>query len=246
VVASGGRNLLVARSGQNDDVDNEPRDTVQATQITQNDQASPDTSTTSTTKTTSDTETTSGDGPEVRMLSTRVVYVDDWVTFRRDEIERRDGSRGSYAYVQKRNFALIIPAENGGFHLVEEYRYPLGRRGWSFPQGGFPPDESGTAEELARMELAQETGLRAARMTHLGSVAAGHGITDQYGEYFLATELTPGPADLEPEELGLKCEWVPRAEFEQMARDGRIVDDSTLAAYTVLLLAERHGGVRVP
>jgi len=54
--------------------------------------------------------------------------------FRRDETERSDGFRGTYAFVDKRNFALIIPAENGGFHLVEEYRYPLGRRGWSFPQ----------------------------------------------------------------------------------------------------------------
>ena len=184
--------------------------------------------------------------PEVRTLTSSVVYADDWITLRKDDIERDDGSRGTYAYVVKRNFALIIPAENGGFHLVEEYRYPLGRRGWSFPQGGFPADESGTADELARMELAQETGLRAGRMTHLGSVAAGHGITNQYGEYFLATELTPGLPDLEPEELGLKHEWVPRDEFEQMARDGRIVDDSTLAAYAVLLLAERHGSLEVP
>jgi 8-oxo-dGTP pyrophosphatase MutT (NUDIX family) len=186
------------------------------------------------------------DVPEVRTLTSSVVYADNWLTFRRDEIERHDGSHGTYAFVQKRNFALIIAAENGGFHLVEEYRYPLGRRGWSFPQGGFPHDESGTPEELARAELAQETGLRAARMTHLGSVAAGHGITSQYGEYFLATGLTPGPSDLEPEELGLKHEWVPRDQFEQMIRDGRIVDDSTLAAYTVLLLAERHGDVEVP
>ena len=54
------------------------------------------------------------------MLTTSVVYADQWMTLRRDETERRDGFRGSYAYVQKRNFALIIPAENGGFHLVEE------------------------------------------------------------------------------------------------------------------------------
>ena len=66
---------------------------------------------------------------EVRMLTSSVVYADQWLTFRRDEIERNDGSRGTYAFVEKRNFALIIPAENGGFHLVEEYRYPLGRRG---------------------------------------------------------------------------------------------------------------------
>jgi 8-oxo-dGTP pyrophosphatase MutT (NUDIX family) len=181
--------------------------------------------------------------PEFRMLTTSVVYADQWITLRRDETERRDGFRGSYAYVQKRNFALIIPAENGGFHLVEEYRYPLGRRGWSFPQGGFPHDESGTAEELARLELAQETGLRAARLTHLGTVAAAHGMTNQYGEYFLATGLTPGPSDLEPEELDLRHEWVPRDVFEEMISDRRIVDDSTLAAYTLLLLAERRGDI---
>jgi 8-oxo-dGDP phosphatase len=183
------------------------------------------------------------DDAEVRMLSTSVVYADQWLTFRRDEIERSDGSRGSYAYVQKRNFALIIPAENGGFHLVEEYRYPLGRRGWSFPQGGWPHDESGTAEELAWLELAQETGLRAATLTHLGTVSAGHGMTNQYGEYFLATGLTPGPTDLEPEEADLRSKWVARDEFEEMTRDRRIVDDSTLAAYALLLLAERRGDV---
>jgi 8-oxo-dGDP phosphatase len=179
------------------------------------------------------------------MLTTSVVYADQWVTFRRDETERSDGFRGTYAFVDKRNFALIIPAENAGFHLVEEYRYPLGRRGWSFPQGGFPHDESGTAEELARLELAQETGLRAATLTHLGSVAAGHGMTNQYGEYFLATNLTPGPSDLEPEELDLRHAWVPRDEFEEMIRDRRIVDDSTLAAYALLLLAERRGDVDI-
>ena len=60
------------------------------------------------------------------------------------------------------------------------------------------------------------------------------------------TELTPGPPDLEPEELGLKHEWVPRDQFEQMVRDGRIVDTSTLAAYAFLLMAERRGEVTLP
>ena len=190
-------------------------------------------------------EPTQDDAPEVRTLTSSDIYADNWLTLRKDEIERSDGSRGSYAFVVKRNFALIIPAENGGFHLVEEYRYPLGRRGWSFPQGGFPHDESGTAEQLARLELAQETGLRAARMTYLGAVAAGHGMSNQYGEYFLATDLTPGPSDLEPEEFDLKHEWVPRDQFEEMVRDGRIIDDSTLAAYALLLLAERRGDIDI-
>jgi len=181
--------------------------------------------------------------PEIRTLSSSVLYTDNWIRLRKDEIERADGSRGTYAFVEKDDFAAVIPAENGGFHLVEEYRYPLGRRGWSFPQGGFPAGASGTPEELARAELAQETGLRAARLVPLGSLSAGHGSTNQYGVYWLATGLTQGEQDLEPEELGLRHAWVTRAEFEQMTGDGRIVDDTTLAAYALLLIGERRGSV---
>ena len=188
-----------------------------------------------------------GSEPEILTLSTRVVYADDWTRLRRDEIERSDGTKGTYAVLERDNFALIVPAENGGFHLVEEYRYPLGRRGWSFPQGSFPKDgKGGTSEELARTELAQETGLRAGRLVPLGTLAVAHGTSDQYGEHWLATELTQGEPDLEPEELGLRHEWVRRADFEAMARDGRIVDSSTLAAYALLLMAERRGEVTLP
>lgn len=179
--------------------------------------------------------------PEIRTLSSSVVYSDNWSRLRRDEIERADGSRGTYAVVERGDFALIIPAENEGFHLVEEYRYPLRRRGWSFPQGAFPKGTDGTPQELARAELAQETGLRAARWRRLGALAVAHGMSSQYGEHWLATGLTQGEPDLEPEELGLRHEWVSRPEFEAMTRDGRIVDGSTLAAYALLLLAERHG-----
>lgn len=187
----------------------------------------------------------SGDA-EIKTLASSVVYTDNWMRLRKDDIEFGNGHQGTYAVVERRNFALIIPAEAGGFHLVEEYRYPLGRRGWSFPQGAFPHGESGTPEELARMELAQETGLRAGRLAYLGALASSHGYSNQFGQYFLATELTPGPADLEPEEYGLRHAWRSRAEFEGMTSSGQIIDDSTLAAYALLLLAERRGEVVIP
>ncbi len=181
--------------------------------------------------------------PEIKTIASSVVYADNWIRLRKDDIERRDGSRGTYAVVERGDFALIVPAENGGFHLVEEYRYPMGRRSWSFPQGGFPPGETGTPEELARMELAQETGLRTGRLTHLGSLSAAHGMSAQCCDYFLATELVAGAPDPEPEEAGIRHEWVAREEFEKMVQDAKIIDDSTLAAYALLLLAERRGAV---
>ena len=176
---------------------------------------------------------------DVRTLATGVVYEDNWMRLRKDDIERRDGSRGTYAFVEKSDFALVIPAENDGFHLVEEYRYPISRRTWSFPQGGFPPGTTGTPDDLARLELAQETGLRAGTMTKLGYLHCAHGITSQAGHFYLATDLEPGDPDREPEEQDMRQAWVSRAEFEQMIADGAITDDSTLAAYALYLM--KHG-----
>jgi len=178
------------------------------------------------------------DEADVRTLTTGVVYEDQWMRLRRDEIERRDGSRGTYAFVDKRDFALVIPAENDGFHLVEEYRYPIGRRTWSFPQGGWPSGQTGSPEELARLELSQETGLRAGGLVKLGYLHCAHGISNQGGHYWLATELESGPTEREQEEQDMRQAWVPRARFEEMIGDGLITDDSTLAAYALLLISE--------
>jgi 8-oxo-dGTP pyrophosphatase MutT (NUDIX family) len=183
--------------------------------------------------------------PDVRTLGSSVVYADPWILLRKNEIERGDGARGTYAVVERQDFALVIPAENGGFHLVEEYRYPIKRRSWSFPQGGFPHGETGTMDELAALELAQETGLRAGKLTRLGTLSTAHGMTSQWAHYFLATDLASGPPDREPEEQDMRQAWVPRAEFEEMVRDGRVVDNSTLAAYALLLVAERRGDIEL-
>ncbi len=194
---------------------------------------------------TAPTEPAASTGPDVWALSSSVIYSDRWIRLRKDEIERSDGSRGTYAVIDRANFALVIPAEDDGFHLVEEFRYPIGRRTWSFPQGGFPHGETGTLEELAALELAQETGLRAGTLTRLGAASTAHGMCSQFGHYFLATDLVPGPPDREPEEQDMRQAWVSRAEFEQMAHDGRIVDNSSLSAYALLLIAERRGDVRL-
>ncbi|MGE5136803.1 MAG: NUDIX domain-containing protein [Gemmatimonadota bacterium] len=184
--------------------------------------------------------------PDIRTISSRVVYRDSWITLRQDEIERPDGSRGTYAVVDKPDFALVVPAERGGFHLVEEYRYPVGRRTWGFPQGTFPGGGTGDPADLARLELAQETGLRARELTPLGFLTCAHGLTGQGFHAFLATGLTQGRPDREAEEQDMRHQWVSRAEFTGMIRRGAIVDDATVAAYTLLLLHEEGAAVGLP
>ena len=176
--------------------------------------------------------------PDIRTVTSSVVYADSWMSLRRDEIERRDGSRGVYAVVDKPHFALVIPADSGRFCLVEEYRYPVRRRAWAFPQGGWPGGRTGDPEDLARLELAQETGLRAGELTLLGFLHSSHGTSSQGFHVYLATGLTEGQPDREPEEQDMQQRWVSRGEFKNMIRNGTITDDSTVAAYSLLALHE--------
>jgi 8-oxo-dGDP phosphatase len=169
-------------------------------------------------------------------IATREVYRNRWMTVREDDIRHPDGSPGIYGVVDKPTAALIVPMENDGFHLVEQYRYALSRRSWEFPQGTWPDDRQTTTEELARAELVQETGLRAERLESLGSFAIAPGFANQSCEVFRATGLTAGEPDRDPEEQGMLQKWFSREEFERMLRDGVIVDSLTMAAYAKLLL----------
>lgn len=172
----------------------------------------------------------------IRQMSTRVVYETPYMRLREDQIRRPDGSDGIYSYVEKPDFALIIAIENGGFHLIEQYRYPVRSRSWEFPQGTFPDMATGAPEQLAREELRQETGMAAQVMRHLGYLHCAKGLASQGFDVFVATDLTHGTQELEIEEQDLRHRWFPRRDVEDMIRRGAITDDSTLAAYTLFLL----------
>lgn len=177
-------------------------------------------------------------GGIVRRVSTREVYRNRWMALREDEIRRPDGSAGIYSVVDKPDFALVIPAEPDGFHLVEQYRYPVGGRYWEFPQGTAPGGVAVAPAELARAELAEESGLRAGSLEQLGHLHCAYGMSSQGFDVFLATELSPGPPAREESEQDMRQRRVSRAEFEQLIRSGRVTDDSTLAAYALLLMRE--------
>jgi 8-oxo-dGTP pyrophosphatase MutT (NUDIX family) len=138
--------------------------------------------------------------------------------------------------VEKPHFALVLPAERDGFWLVEQFRYPLARRAWEFPQGTWTAGSDGNPEELARAELAEETGIRATGLRHLGHLDLAPGLMTQEFDVWLATGLTPGPTAREATEADMRAEWVPEAQLRAMIREGRFTDGPSLAAYSLLLL----------
>jgi 8-oxo-dGTP pyrophosphatase MutT (NUDIX family) len=175
----------------------------------------------------------------IEQISSRIVYHNQWMQVREDVIQRPDGSQGIYSYIEKPDFALVIPVERDGFHLVEQYRYPVSRRSWEFPQGTLPNREDSDPTALARRELAEETGLRAGRLHRLGYLHPAQGMSSQGCTVFVADQLEAGQHSREHEEQDMRQRWFSRDELEEMIRGGAVTDDSTVAAYLLYLLSRK-------
>jgi 8-oxo-dGTP pyrophosphatase MutT (NUDIX family) len=170
-------------------------------------------------------------GPKrIRQLATREVYRSPWLTLREDDVEFPSGARGIYSVVDKRDFVLVLPYADGGFWLVEQFRYPVGRREWEFPQGGWAAGKDGSQDELATAELREETGFVAESLVHLGRLYAAYGFCSQGYDVYLATGLTPGDTEREVTEEDMVHEWRSLADVREMVRRGEFADAHSVAA----------------
>src|SRR4051794_41883564 len=114
--------------------------------------------------------------PPPRVTASRVVYENRWMRLHEDRTESADGTPGLYAWIEKPPSAVIVPLDGDHVWLVQQFRHPVGRRFWEFPQGAWEDAPDAPAEALARGELAEETGLRAAAMERLRPPFFPHGV----------------------------------------------------------------------
>jgi ADP-ribose pyrophosphatase len=127
--------------------------------------------------------------------------------------------------------------------LVEQHRHTVGERFWELPQGAYEGEPQPAPEQLARMELAEETGFQAGRLERLGRLYFAYGMSNQPFDAWLATDLSPGAQALEPEEEGLRVGTFDPAEVQRMIERGAIADAATVAVWG---LARRVGGEEYP
>ena len=170
---------------------------------------------------------------DIRRRASRVAFENQWLRLRVDDIEYPDGTPGVYSVIEKTDFTVVLPFQDGGFWLVEQYRYPVSRRAWEFPQGTWRHGEGGTAAELAATELREETGFTASGWLHLGRLYAAYGYSNQAFDVFLATGLSPGSPEREHSEQDMVHQWFPEATVRAMITDGRLVDAHSVAALSL-------------
>lgn len=105
-----------------------------------------------------------------------------------------EGYRGKYIAFDAPDWTLVIPAvkdpEGDDFVMVRQWRHGLGAVTSEFPGGVGEPGE--TPEETAARELEEETGIRAGKITLLGSCNPNPALFSNRVNFCLAEELDFG------------------------------------------------------
>ena len=154
----------------------------------------------------------------------------------RDTVRLPDGSDSVREWIDHPGASAVVPIfEDGSTLLVRQFRYPPRKTFLEVPAGKL--DQQGESPmDVARRELEEETGWKAGRLTHLGSMYPCIGYSNEIIHFFLAEDLEEGTRELS------EGEWmdVVRMQFSEaldLLRAGKILDMKTIAA---LIFAQTH------
>lgn len=139
-----------------------------------------------------------------------------------------DGFEIRRSVVEHKGSAVVLPVDAAGqILLVRQFRLPVSDSLWELCAGRIDPGEKPLA--AARRELAEETGLRAARWTKLAKLYPTPGYVSELMHVYLATELRDGnAAPMEDERI--ETRWFTRKEIERLIDRGKLPDAKTIAA----------------
>ncbi|TME23881.1 MAG: NUDIX hydrolase [Chloroflexi bacterium] len=147
---------------------------------------------------------------------------------RDDLIRFPDGAEALYTVVANPDSAFVVPLfDNGDTMLVRQWRHAWETSSWEVPAGTFDGDEDPL--ECARRELAEETGLVAARYRSLGVVHGAAFLTGR-AHLFLAESLTESKRNPETYEQDMEVLRLPFAEALNSALEGDIVHSGSVTA----------------
>lgn len=172
------------------------------------------------------------------VTSSRVAFENRWVRLREDAVRYADGSDGLYTFIERPRFVIVAALDGGHVWMVEQYRHPIKTRQWELPMGVAPGGDATPADEAARIELREETGVSAVGMAYVAELVPSPALVGQTGALFLATGLTMGPQALEREEQDLVARAWPVEEVIAAILSGAIRDAATVASFGLLRLKQ--------
>ncbi len=166
-----------------------------------------------------------------KKLNETTLFKNNWWSYKKDEFELPDGTKGEYHYVSTNGASMILPIrDDGRIILVNQYRYLNEKESLEFPCGGVKDGQS--YEETAKHELEEETGYTSYEIEFAGSFNPYNGVTNEICRIYVARGLTPVDAvpdrTEEFEKYALSSE-----EIDEKISAGEIWDGMTIAAWSL-------------
>ncbi len=178
--------------------------------------------------------------PLERVVASSRLYEGRILNLRVDEVELANGRRAKREVVEHGEAVAIVAVDDGGLvFLVRQYRLAAERSLLEVPAGGIEPGEG--AEEAAQRELQEETGQRADSLQRLCGFYVSPGFCTEYIHLFLATGLSPGAAEADPDEQ-IGVERVSLEEALALVECGEIEDAKSIIG---LLIAAKVKGFTI-
>jgi 8-oxo-dGTP pyrophosphatase MutT (NUDIX family) len=175
-----------------------------------------------------------------KVVSTREVYKNPWISLREDAVIRPDGKPGIYGVVEARAATGVIAiTPELQVYLVGQYRYPVNVYSWEIIEGGA---EIGELPFTAiKRELREEAGLVATEWRSLGPpVYLSNCFSTEESHFFCARGLTKVEASPEGTEV-LTLRTVHLSECFRMNDEGVFTDAMTVIAFHRLRDLIRRG-----
>jgi ADP-ribose pyrophosphatase len=172
-----------------------------------------------------------------KIVQSRDIYRDPWITVQVDDVIRPDGKPGIHSIIHLKAGACVLALDAGrNVYLTEEFHYGVGRVTLEGVSGGSEINEP--PQRTAERELREELGIIAAKWTDLGVVDPFTANVVSPTRLFLAEELTFVETAHEGTEL-IRRVRMPLDEAIQMVWDGRITHSPTCVLLLKTLLLSR-------
>ncbi len=137
----------------------------------------------------------SANGARMQPLWSNYVYRGKVLSLRVEELQFP--SRKAVVEIVEHHGAVVIAAQPSPDEivLVEQYRYPIGKRQWEVPAGTIDAGED--ADACAARELREETGYTAGALKRLWTAYSAPGFCTELLHFYAAEGLVAG--DREPD-----------------------------------------------
>jgi len=172
------------------------------------------------------------DKPKWQVKSSKILYQSKWLSLIHDEVLTPENKNATYDIIERKNIALVIPKlKENTYCMVEQYRYAVDSFSLEFPQG-FCEDID--TKQNALRELEEETGLRAKKLTLLGTFWISAGFLRQKCTVFLAEDFEKGNQKLDDTEIGLTNKILTYEKIVKKVTAGKINNATTIAGLSFL------------